>query len=99
MAGKGDKGQEKHERYSDPPEKDILDNVKLYEKLIKEFRKAFNISFSIVYNVSAIYEIFRRLDQRIHFYRYFHSSDDEPMYMSDAKRRAVLSYWTIKYKP
>ena len=99
MGGREDRSYGGYERYKNPPEEDILYNLGIFKQLLDEFCEVLKVTVAIDYNVSAVYEIFRRLDQRIHYYRYFHSTDEEPMYISDAKRRAVLSYWIIKYKP
>jgi hypothetical protein len=83
-------------KYRRLPGKDIIDFLKVFEKFLDDFaQKKGIVRESFSFNMALIVEIAIRLDQRRDYYHYFHSSPQ----MLQSKDFALLSYWTIRYKP
>jgi hypothetical protein len=79
----------------------LLKRMNSFEVLLSDFVSFFGENFkSVKPSIPLIYEIYERIDQRTHYYQYFHSSDSKnPMVMSQTKAVALMVFWVLKYKP
>ena len=82
----------------------LYEFTEMFKENFEKFKKAEeevlrNYSTEMRINYPVIYRIMERIDQRADYYLYFHSNQNHPMYMSQAKEVALFCYWLIKYKP
>ena len=91
-------------RYGSLSDSELVEFVNIFEGNLEKFKiflKRYYGKYAseLRYNIPILYRIAERIDQRKDYYLYFHSDEEDSMYMSQAKEVSLFCYWFIKYKP